>query len=113
MKKPCSRVGPDFVVRICKVGGNKMDALMLEGWTPILLIGIVVTIIIFFISRKISRKALFITSTVLSLVCVGIVIYSIEAFGSWEGMGVGFVTLICLLGIWVGTISGVIIKKNM
>lgn len=40
-------------------GGKKMDALMLDGWTPILLIGIVVAIIIFFISRKIPRKALF------------------------------------------------------
>ena len=54
-----------------------MDALMLDGWTPILLVGIVIAIIIFFISHKISRKALFLTSTVLSLICVGIVIYSI------------------------------------
>lgn len=88
-----------------------MEALMLEGWTPILLIGIVVAIIIFFISRKISRKALFLTSIVLSLICVGIVIYSIEAVGGWEGVGLGFVTFSGFLGIWVGTIIGVIIKK--
>ncbi|RLL48435.1 sodium:dicarboxylate symporter [Oceanobacillus piezotolerans] len=88
-----------------------MDALMLEGWSPILLIGIVVGIIIFFISRKISRKALFLISVILSFVCVGIVIYSIEVVGGWEGMGLGLVTFSSLLGIWVGTISGVIIKK--
>jgi len=88
-----------------------MDALMLEGWTPILFIGIVVAIIIFFISRKISRKTLFLTSIVLSLVCVGIVIYSKEAVGGWEGIGLAFVTFIGFLGLWVGTIIGVIIKK--
>ncbi|WP_373893196.1 YesK family protein [Virgibacillus sp. CBA3643] len=88
-----------------------MDALMLEGWTPILLIGIVVAIIIFFISRKISRKALFLTSIVLSLVGVGIVIYSREVVGGWDGIGLAVVTLSGFLGIWVGTISGVIIKK--
>lgn len=33
-----------------------MDAFMLGGWTPILLIGIAVAIIIFFISRKVSRE---------------------------------------------------------
>ncbi|MBP1970930.1 CHASE2 domain-containing sensor protein [Virgibacillus natechei] len=88
-----------------------MDALMLEGWTPILLIGIVVAFIIFFISRKISRKALFLISIVLSLICVGIVIYSREAVGGWEGIGLAFVTFSGFLGIWVGTISGMIIKK--
>lgn len=68
-----------------------MDALMLEGWTPILLVGIVIALIVFFISRKISRKALF--------------------FISWEGMGLGFVTFSGFLGIWIGTIIGVITKK--
>ncbi|WP_249872897.1 YesK-like family protein [Oceanobacillus saliphilus] len=88
-----------------------MDALMLEGWTPILLIGIIVAIIFFFISRKISRKALILISIVLSLVCLGIVIYSIEVVGGWEGIGLLFVTFSGFIGIWVGTISGVIIKK--
>lgn len=88
-----------------------MDALMLEGWTPILLIGIVVAIVIFFISRKISKKPLFLISIVLSLVCVGIVFYSREVVGGWEGIGLAFVTFSGLIGIWVGTISGVSIKK--
>ncbi|MFC4024671.1 YesK family protein [Oceanobacillus longus] len=87
-----------------------MDALMLEGFTPILLVGIAVAIIIFFISRNISRKALILISIVLSLVCVGIVIYSREV-GGWEGFGLIFVAISGFLGIWVGTIIGVIIKK--
>jgi hypothetical protein len=88
-----------------------MDALMLEGWTPILLIGIVVAIVIFFISRKISKKSLFLISIVLSLVCVGIIFYSREVVVGWEGIGLAFVTFSGLIGIWVGTISGVSIKK--
>lgn len=88
-----------------------MDALMLDGWTPILLTGIVIAIIIFFVSRKISRKALFLTSIVLTLICVGIVIYSIKGVGGWEGMGLGIFTLSGFIGIWVGTIMGSVIKK--
>ncbi|WP_240949777.1 hypothetical protein [Psychrobacillus sp. BL-248-WT-3] len=48
-----------------------MDALMLEGWTPILLSGIVFAIGMFITSRKVSRKSLFSTSTVLSMICIG------------------------------------------
>ncbi|RHW29288.1 MULTISPECIES: YesK family protein [Oceanobacillus] len=47
----------------------------------------------------------------MSLVCVGIVIYSREVVGGWEGIGLLFVTISGLLGIWVGTISGFITKK--
>lgn len=84
---------------------------MLEGWTPILLIGIVIAVIIFLISRKISRKSLFLVSIALSLICVGIVIYSIEAVGGWEGIGLGYVTFSGFLGVWAGTIIGAITKK--
>ncbi|MFC4025487.1 YesK family protein [Oceanobacillus longus] len=87
-----------------------MDALMLEGWTPILLIGIAIAIIIFFVSRKISRKALILISIVLSLVCVGIVIYSLVVVRGWEGIGLLFVTFSGFVGIWIGTISGFIFK---
>lgn len=88
-----------------------MDALMLEGWTPILLIGIVAAIIIFLFSRKISRKSLFLISVVLSLVCVGLLVYSRKVVGGWEGIGLAFVTFSSLMGIWLGTISGILIRK--
>ncbi|MBT2599367.1 MULTISPECIES: YesK-like family protein [Oceanobacillus] len=89
-----------------------MDAIMLEGWTPILLIGIVSAIIFFFLSRKISRKALFLTSTVFSLICVGVVIYSKDVVGGWEGIGLGTVTFIVFIGIWLGTIVGAIRRSR-
>lgn len=89
-----------------------MDAIMLEGWTPILLMGIGSAIILFFISRKISRKALFLTSTLLSLICIGVVTYSKDVVGGWEGIGLGVVTFIVFIGIWLGTIVGAVKRST-
>lgn len=88
-----------------------MDALMLEGWTPILLCGIVFAIGIFITSRKVSRKSLFSTSTVLSLICIGVIIYSIIGVGGWEGMGLGLFMISILVGIWIGTVIGAISRS--
>lgn len=89
-----------------------MDALMLEGWTPILLFGIVFAIVMFIISRKISRKALFSNSAVLSLICLAVIIFSVIGVGGWEGMGLGVVTITIFLGIWIGTIIGALIRSS-
>ncbi|BAC12891.1 YesK-like family protein [Oceanobacillus iheyensis] len=89
-----------------------MDAIMLEGWTPILLMGIGSAIILFFISRKISRKALLLTSTLLSVICIGVVIYSKDVVGGWEGIGLGVVTFIVFIGIWLGTIVGAVKRST-
>lgn len=88
-----------------------MDAFMLDGWTPILLVGIAFAIVIFLVSRKVSRKALFKTSNILSLICIAAIIYSIVVIGGWEGMGVGAVTICIFIGIWIGTILGITFKK--
>lgn len=89
-----------------------MDALMLEGWTPILLSGIVFAIGMFITSRKVSSKSLFSTSTVLSLICIGVIIYSVTAVGGWEGMGLGLFTITILVGIWIGTVIGAASKSS-
>ncbi|MGN4125078.1 YesK family protein [Lysinibacillus sphaericus] len=88
-----------------------MNAFMLEGWTPILLLGAIFIVGIYLISRKVSRKALFTVSLVLSLICLGFVIYSIFVVGGWEGMGLGFVAISVLLGTWLGTIIGISSKN--
>lgn len=88
-----------------------MDSFMLEGWTPILLIGIGFVLAMFLVSQKVLKKTLLLISSVLSLVCLVVFIYSIVGIGGWEGMGVGIVTISVLLGIWIGTIVGVINKK--
>ncbi|WP_246367257.1 YesK family protein [Paraliobacillus salinarum] len=86
---------------------------MLEGWTPILLMGIIAAVIIFFISRKVSKKVLFFIAVILSIICFGIVIYSIIGVGGWDGMGIGFVTITVFIGIWIGAIIGAILKKRL
>lgn len=89
-----------------------MNAFMLEGWTPILLLGVVSIVVIYFTSRKVTRKALYTVSLVLSLICFGMVIYSILVVGGWEGMGLGFVAISVLLGTWIGTIIGISSKNS-
>ena len=89
-----------------------MNALMLEGWTPILLSGIVFAIGMFIISRKVPRKTLFSTSTVLSMICIGVIIFSVIGVGGWEGMGIGLFTISILVGIWVGTGIGFILGSS-
>ena len=84
-----------------------MNAFMLEGWTPILLLGAVCIVGMYFISRKVSRKAFYTVSLVLSLICFGLVIYSIFVVGGWEGMGLGFVAISVLVGTWIGTTIGI------
>ena len=85
-----------------------MDALMLEGWTPILLCGIIFAIGMYITSRKISRNSLFATTSVLSLICIGIIIYSVIGVGGWDGVGLVFLTITIFVGVWVGTFIGVV-----
>ena len=85
-----------------------MDALMLEGWTPILLCGILFAVGMFITSRKVSRKVLLSIATVLSLICIGLIIFSRIAVGSWDGIGLAFLTITIFVGVWVGTFIGVV-----
>ncbi len=88
-----------------------MNRFMLDGWTPILLVGIVFAVVIFLISRKVARATLLTISTVLSLASILAIIYSIVVVGGWEGMGVGIVAVCIFIGIWIGTLLGVVNKK--
>lgn len=89
-----------------------MDTLMLEGWTPLLLMGIIAAIIMFFTSKKVSKRALFIIAAILTLIGIGITIYSTEAVEGWAGFGMFYLTIIIVLGIWIGTIIGAISKQK-
>lgn len=88
-----------------------MNALMLEGWTPILLCGIVFAIGMYIISRKVSRKALVLTATVLSLICIGLIVFSKEAVGGWDGIFLAYFTITSFVGVWLGTFIGAISKR--
>lgn len=90
-----------------------MDALMLEGWTPILLIGLGFAVLFIIFSRSISRKSLYSVAVISSLICIAVVIYSLIGIGGWDGVGVLFLTVTVFFGIWIGTIVGdVLIKEN-
>lgn len=80
-----------------------MDALMLEGWTPILLAGIIAVIVMVLVSRKTSNKNLLRVSIGLSIISLAIIVYSVIGIGGWKGMGIGAVTKTILFGIWLGT----------
>ena len=88
-----------------------MNALMLEGWTPILLCGIVFAIGMFITSRKVSRKVLLSTATVLTLICIGLIIFSINIVGGWDGIGLMYLTVTIFVGVWIGTFIGAILKS--
>ncbi len=85
----------------------KMDAIMLEGWTPLLLLGLVFVVGVYIISRKVSRNFLLKISSVLSIICLSVILYSIFVVGGWDGMGLGVISIIILLGTWIGTIIGI------
>ncbi|WP_339171377.1 YesK family protein [Solibacillus sp. FSL R5-0691] len=89
-----------------------MDALMLDGWTPLILLGILFAFMMFFIARKVSKKVLLLTSAVMTLLCFGLILFSILVVGGWEGMGLGFFAFTIFVGVWIGTLFGIIFKNT-
>ncbi|MEK5080707.1 YesK family protein [Solibacillus sp. FSL W7-1436] len=89
-----------------------MDALMLDGWTPLLLLGILFAFMMFFIGRKVSKNILLLTSAIMSLLCFGLILFSILVVGGWEGMGLGFFAITIFIGVWIGTVFGIIYQNT-
>lgn len=44
----------------------------------------------------------------MSLLCIGLILFSIFVVGGWEGMGLGFFAFTIFIGVWIGTIFGII-----
>ncbi|AMO85822.1 hypothetical protein B857_00690 [Solibacillus isronensis B3W22] len=89
-----------------------MDALMLDGWTPLLLLGLFFAFMMFYIARKVSKNVLLLTSAIMSLLCIGLILFSIFVVGGWEGMGLGFFAFTIFIGVWIGTIFGIIYQNT-
>lgn len=85
---------------------------MLDGWTPLILLGILFAFMMFFIARKVSKKVLLLTSAVMTLLCLGLILFSILVVGGWEGMGLGFFAFTIFVGVWIGTLFGIIFKNT-
>ncbi|WP_160196617.1 YesK family protein [Senegalia massiliensis] len=90
---------------------DKMDASILEVWFPLFFIGIIFTIGILAISFKVSRTFLYSISLILSLICIILFLFSITVIRRWEGLAIGFIAISSLIGTWIGTIIGMLIKK--
>ncbi|GEL05288.1 YesK-like family protein [Rummeliibacillus sp. G93] len=89
-----------------------MSTLMLAGWTPILVLGILFLMVVYFIAHKVSRKTLYSVSIILSLICIGLVIYSIYFVRGWDGLGYLFTAVSILAGTWIGTLMGLFNTKK-
>ncbi|MGO1368828.1 MAG: YesK family protein [Senegalia sp. (in: firmicutes)] len=87
-----------------------MDVLMLDGWTPIIILGIIFAIIMFIISFKVSKSILFLITIIISLFCIAIFIYSFGQVGGWGGLILGFYSIGAFFGTWIGGIIGLIKK---
>jgi len=87
-----------------------MDVFMLEGWTPIIIFGIIFAIIMVIISFKVSKSILFLITTIISLFCIAIFIYSFGEIGGWGGLILGFYSIGAFFGTWIGGIIGLIRK---
>ncbi|MGO1454439.1 MAG: hypothetical protein ACTHVM_06980 [Alkalibacterium gilvum] len=85
--------------------------LQLYGERFFMFIGILIAIFIYIISRKVSRRTLLWIAAAISLICIGIIIYSINFVDSWVIFGTIFYSINVFLGTMVGTIIGIIKKK--
>ncbi|WJY27313.1 YesK family protein [Sporosarcina trichiuri] len=83
-----------------------MEALMLAGWTPILLAGIVAMGLVIALSRKLSRPLFFKITLGIAVLCVSAFFISMIVIGGWEGMGYSFLAGAALLGTIVGMAVG-------
>lgn len=89
-----------------------MDVLYLEGWLPIILVCILVATVICLLAKFLKRIVLYLISTTLFVIFVGLLIYSIFGIGRWEGLAVGFYSVSALIGTAIGTGISPFIKNN-
>ncbi|CDQ38119.1 MULTISPECIES: hypothetical protein [Virgibacillus] len=89
-----------------------MTRILLEGWTPFILTGLITASVIIILARLINRVTLYIITTLLSLAGFIIFIISIFAIGEWTGMGIGLFSIFTLIGVNLGLVFSFFIKKN-
>lgn len=88
-----------------------MDAWMLEGWTPFLLISLGTIVVVFLLSRKLARRTLYSISLGIGLLCIGAFFFSMLVIGGWDGMGIGIISICILIGTLIGTLMGGMPRK--
>lgn len=91
---------------------NDYHFLMLEGWTPMLLIGLAAGVILFFVSKKISKKSITITAISLTIAYIAAATYGYFVVNGWEGIGILALSTIILFFSWLGLLLGYVTKAR-
>ncbi|GKV70109.1 hypothetical protein NCCP2716_26070 [Sporosarcina sp. NCCP-2716] len=83
-----------------------MDALLLDGWTPLILLALISMAIILVLSRKLARRVFYSIAVGIALLCIAVFFGSMVVIGGWEGMGYGILAVCVLVGTLIGTALG-------
>ncbi|TFJ92668.1 YesK family protein [Lentibacillus salicampi] len=86
-----------------------MDALLLEGWLPIIVAGIVAFAAVIMLGRYSATGTFFITTFTLMLLSLLMLVFSF-VIGGWTGMGIGFYSVTIFLGLTAGLFVSVFLK---
>ncbi|UJL46203.1 sodium:dicarboxylate symporter [Virgibacillus sp. NKC19-16] len=81
-----------------------MDGLLMEDWLPIILTCILVAVMIVTLAFFMNKAVLYTITTIVSLLCIILIVYGIVGLGGWEGMGVGIFSVSAFLGLTVGVL---------
>lgn len=90
-----------------------MDTLMLDGWTPLLLLMVGMIVVMMLLARILSRKTLYVTTGMIAFICIAMVFVSIFAVGGWEGMGLGVISGLLFVGTMIGALIGRVMHRNV
>ncbi len=83
-----------------------MDALLLDGWTPLILVALISMAVILVLSRKLARRVFYSIALGVALLCIAVFFGSMVFIGGWGGMGYGILAVCVLVGTLIGTAIG-------
>lgn len=89
-----------------------MNVFVWQDWFPFLLAALISAIVIVILAKFLPKAVLYAITTFASLLCLVILLASVWAVGGWKGMGLGLFTVAAYIGVIVGTIISIIVKKR-
>lgn len=88
-----------------------MDMLLLEGWLPFIIAGLIAFTAVIILAKYSSEKTFYMTTLGLMLLSLLMLGYSLFIVGRWTGMGMGFFSVTIFIGLTAGLVTGIFIKK--
>ncbi|MEN1968373.1 YesK family protein [Lentibacillus sp. N15] len=89
-----------------------MNSSNVQEWLPLILAGIIAAAVIVVLARFIHKAVLYAITTFASLLCIAAVFISVSLVGGWEGMGIGLFAVAVYLGLIVGTVGSMFVRKR-